>query len=290
MAEANRKRHAAARQTREDRDTVSTYLEEIGRYPLMSRADESALSTRIRAGDTAAVNELVCANLRFVVVVAKKYQNRGLSLADLIEEGNVGLIRAAERFDESHGVKFISYAVWWVRQSILQALADQGHAVRVPISQAGAAHRIGRELNALSQELGRDPTQRELAIGLNLDEETIAATLPISRSALSLDAPIADGDDGTMLDYLADDEEIAPDERVTTDGVSQLLRDAMHLLRGREAEVLSLYFGLGREEPQTLESIGDRFGITRERVRQIKDKALSRLRKSKQAKLLESYR
>ena len=271
-------------------DTLSAYLAEIAQFPLLSRDEEAALARRIREGDAEAVNQLACANLRFVVIVAKKYQNRGLSLPDLIAEGNLGLIRAAERFDDSHGVKFISYAVWWVRQAILQALADHGHAVRVPVSRVGEAHRIGREASALAQDLGRDPTQRELAVELELSEETIAAALPVVRASLSLDAPIATGEDSSLLDYLADESADAPDGDVEGEGLAESLHDAMTYLRGREAEVLALYFGLDGRDPLTLDAIGNMFGITRERVRQIKDKALHRLRSSDQAATLAAFR
>ena len=273
-----------------DPDSLSTYLDEIGRYPLCSRADEAALAARIRAGDDDALDTLVCANLRFVVIIAKQYQHRGVGLPDLIEEGNFGLIRAAERFDETRGVKFISYAVWWIRQAILQALADQGHVVRVPAAQAGAMRRIGYGASMMSQELGREPTQRELASELGLSEEEIAAAMPIARGSVSLDAPLADGQDTQLLDILQDDDGPSPDARMTTADLSDALRAAMTALRGREPEVVTMYFGLDGEDPRTLEQIGARFGITRERVRQIKDKALARMRRSKQGRWLAAFR
>jgi RNA polymerase primary sigma factor len=274
----------------DDVDTLTQYLDEISAYPLLSREEESSLAVRIHAGDEPALDALVCANLRFVVSIAKKYQHRGVSLPDLIEDGNLGLIRAAERFDETRGVKFISYAVWWVKQAILQTLADNGHAVRVPVGQAGAVYRIGREASSLSQELGRDPTHRELADELEISEDAVEAALPIARGYVSLDAPFSEGSEGNLLDYLPDDHSDAPDTAVNGAGLSESLHEALGRLRGREAEVISLYFGLDGSDPMTLDAIGQRFGITRERVRQIKDKALLRLRSSRQAKLLSAYR
>ena len=273
-----------------DEDSLSTYLDEIGRYPLCTREDESSLAARIRAGDESALEALVCANLRFVVIIAKQYQHRGVSLPDLIEEGNFGLIRAAERFDEARGVKFISYAVWWIRQSLLQALADQGHAVRVPAGQAGAMRRIGHEARQLSQELGREPTQRELAEQLGLPEAEIAAALPIARASISLDAPLGTDQDSQLLDILPDMGGPAADNALATADLADALKAAMGALRGREPEVVTAYFGLDGEEPRTLEQIGAHFGITRERVRQIKDKALLRIRKSKQGRALTAFR
>jgi RNA polymerase primary sigma factor len=271
-------------------DSLSAYLDEIGRYPLLSREDERALGARIAAGDQDAVGALVCANLRFVVVVAKQYQHRGVSLPDLIAEGNFGLVRAAERFDEARAVKFISYAVWWIRQAILQALADHAHTVRVPAGQAGVVRRIGHEASQLTQTLGREPTPRELAEALGMTEAEIAAALPIAREALSLDAPLGDGHDGSLLDVVADDEDRAPDAAAADADLADSLRTAMTALRGREAEVLGLYFGLDGTEPRTLEEIGSRFGITRERVRQIKDKGLLRIRRSRHGRVLEAFR
>jgi RNA polymerase primary sigma factor len=274
----------------QDPDSLSTYLDEIGQYPLCSRSEGAGLAMRIRGGDEGALEALVCANLRFVVIIAKQYQHRGVGLSDLIEEGNFGLIRAAERFDETRGVKFISYAVWWIRQSILQALADQGHVVRVPAGQAGALRRIGHEANALSQELGREPTQRELASALGLSEGEIAAALPIARASISLHAPLGDDQDAQLLDILPDTDGPTPDSTMASADLTEALRAAMTALRGREPEVVTMYFGLDGDEPHTLEEIGDRFGITRERVRQIKDKALSRIRRSRQGRILAAFR
>jgi RNA polymerase primary sigma factor len=272
------------------RDSLSTYLEEIGRYALRTRVDEAALAPRIRAGDHDALDALVCANLRFVVIIAKQYQHRGVPLSDLIAEGNLGLVRAAERFDESRGVKFISYAVWWIRQSILQTLADNGHAVRVPAGQAGTMRRISHEASQLSQALGREPTQRELADALGMSEAEIATALPIARVSLSLDAPLGDDREGQLLDLLPDDDGSSADRATSDADLIAALHAAMDLLRGREAEVLTMYFGLDGRGERTLEEIGARYGITRERVRQIKDKALSRMRRSRQGRVLEPFR
>jgi RNA polymerase primary sigma factor len=275
---------------RPERDSLSTYLDEIGRYQLLSREQEAALGARIRRGDHDALEALVCANLRFAVIIARQYQHRGLTLADLIEEGNLGLVRAAERFDESRGVKFISYAVWWIRQSILQSLADGGLAMRVPAAQAGVIRRIGHEANHLSQELGREPTQQELAIALGMPPEDIAAAVPIARAAISLDASVGDGGEGRLIDVLTDEDGAESDSAATAADFTETLHSALAVLRGREGDVLAMYFGLTGDEPRTLEDIGTRFGITRERVRQIKDKALLRIRRSRPGRALEAFR
>lgn len=273
-----------------DQDSLSTYLDEIGRYAVCTRDEETRLATRIHTGDESALDALVCGNLRFVVIIAKQYQHRGVALSDLIEEGNLGLIRAAERFDETRGVKFISYAVWWIRQAILQALADQGHAVRVPAGQAGTVRRIGYEANQMSQALGREPTQRELAEQLGLSEEEVAAALPAARASLSLDAPLGDDQETQLLDILPDPGGPSPDTEMASEDLYDALQAAMTALRGREPQVVKMYFGLDGEEPRTLEQIGEQFGITRERVRQIKDKALLRIRRSKPGRALGAFR
>ena len=271
-------------------DSLARYLQEIRAYPLLSRAEEAALARRIRRGDAAALDRLVCANLRFVVSIAKKYQKLGVSLADLVDEGNLGLIRAAEKFDESKGAKFISYAVWWIRQAILQALAEQAHTVRVPLSRANMLHNLGRRANALRQELGREPTQQEIAVGLDVTEKEIACAVPVARSYVSLDAPIAGREDAKLLDYLRDDVTPAPDNDLVDGGLSEVLEKALARLRGREAKVLRLYFGFDGNEPMTLESIGASMGITRERVRQIKERGLARLRSLEKAHVLTAFR
>src|SRR5690606_37209834 len=236
------------------------------------------LARRIRRNEAGALERLVRSNLRFVVSVAKRYQNQGVSLADLINEGNIGLMRAAQKFDETKGIKFISYAVWWIRQAILQALAEQSRIVRVPLSRAGTLHRIGKRSSSLTQELGREPTLEEIAEELELSEEEIKHTLAMAQTHLSLDAPLVPVEDGQLLDYDSDQFSPGPDEEVYSDALQRSIDDALSTLSEREAKVLRLYFGLGNTEPLTLEQIGERFGITRERVRQIKERGLTRLR------------
>jgi RNA polymerase primary sigma factor len=272
-----------------DSEALDQYLREISAYPLIDREQEAALARRIRDGDAPALEHLVRSNLRFVVSVAKRYQNQGVSLADLINEGNIGLIRAAQKFDETKGIKFISYAVWWIRQAILQALAEQSRIVRVPLSRAGTLHRIGKRSSTLTQELGREPTLEEIAEQLELPEDEIKHTLAMAQAHLSLDAPLVPGEDGQLMDYLCDQVSPGPDEEVYTRALSQTIEDALATLSEREARVLRLYFGLGESEPLTLEEIGEQFGITRERVRQIKERALLRLRHQSRARFLETF-
>lgn len=269
--------------------SLDQYLRDIAKYPLISREDEAELARRIRVGDQEALDKLVRSNLRFVVSVAKKYQNQGVSLSDLINEGNLGLIRAGHKFDETKGIKFISYAVWWIRQSILQALAEQSRIVRVPLNRAGALHRIGKRASALLQELGREATHAEIAEGMDISEEEVAKTMSISQVHLSLDAPLTPGEDNRLLDYLADTVSSAPDEQTIEKALTKAIEESLGSLKEREARVLRLYFGLEDHEPMTLEEIGVLMGITRERVRQIKEKALSRLRHVSRAKALKSF-
>ena len=272
-----------------DEGSLDQYLREISRYPLINQEEEVRLAQRIRKGEEEALDKLVRSNLRFVVSVAKKYQNQGVSLSDLINEGNLGLIRAAHKFDETKGIKFISYAVWWIRQAILQALAEQSRIVRVPLNRAGTLHRIGKRSSALLQELGREPTVEEIAEGMDISEEEVAKTLSISQSHLSLDAPLSPGEDNKLLDYLPDNMNPPPDEQTFEKALTESIEEALSHLKEREAKILRLYFGLDGEEPMTLEQIGSLLGITRERVRQIKEKALSRLRHVSRARALESY-
>ena len=269
--------------------SLDQYLRDISAYPLISREEEAELARRIRVSDQEALDKLVRSNLRFVVSVAKKYQNQGVSLSDLINEGNLGLIRAAHKFDETKGIKFISYAVWWIRQAILQALAEQSRIVRVPLNRAGTLHRIGRRANALLQELGREATHAEIAEGMDITEEEVAKTMSISQVHLSLDAPLTPGEDNRLLDYLADTINPTPDEQTFEKALTDAIVDSLASLKEREAKILRLYFGLDEAEPMTLEEIGTLLGITRERVRQIKEKALSRLRHVSRAKTLESF-
>jgi RNA polymerase primary sigma factor len=278
-----------ARRTTVDEGSLDQYLREISQYPLISREDEVDLARRIRTGCELSLDKLVRSNLRFVVSVAKKYQNQGVSLSDLINEGNLGLIRAAHKFDETKGIKFISYAVWWIRQAILQALAEQSRIVRVPLNRAGTLHRIGKRSSALQQELGREPTVEEIAEGMDISEEEIEKTLSISQSHLSLDATLTPGEDNKLLDYLPDTQNASPDQETFERALTDSIEEVLGTLKEREAKILRLYFGLEGQEPMTLEEIGSMMGITRERVRQIKEKALARLRHVSRARALESF-
>jgi len=281
-----------ARQSKKYRDedrSLDLYLKEIGETPLITAAEEVTLAKLIRAGDQEALEKLTKANLRFVVSVAKQYQNQGLSLADLINEGNIGLIKAAKRFDETRGFKFISYAVWWIRQAILQALAEQSRIVRLPLNRVGTLHKIGKVSAALEQELGRDPSADEIASQLSLTEGEVSDTLKISNSHLSLDAPFSTSEDNSLIDVLEDDNQPSPDEELLRDSLRSEIEKALDTLTPREAEVINLYFGLNHEKALTLEEIGARFNLTRERVRQIKEKAIRRLRHASRSKALRAY-
>jgi RNA polymerase primary sigma factor len=269
--------------------SLDQYLKEISQYPLIDRGEEVTLALRIQKGDSEALDKLVRSNLRFVVTVAKKYQNQGVLLPDLINEGNLGLIRAAHKFDGTKGIKFISYAVWWIRQAILQALAEQSRIVRVPLNRAGALHRIGRRSSALLQELGRQPTAQEIAEDLDLSEEEVASTLAISQSHLSLDAPLLPGEDSRLMDYLPDQFSPDPEDETYDQALRETVDHALASLTEREAKVLRLYYGLDHQEPMTLEEIGALLGITRERVRQIKEKAISRLGHPSRSRFLETF-
>ena len=258
-------------------DSLDEYLDEIGRYPLLTRDQERALGRRIREGDRTAVDALVCANLRFVVSIASKYQGRSVALLDLIDEGNLGLLRAAHRFDETKGIKFISYAVWWIRQSILQALSEQSSLVRIPFGRVGTYRRVGRQANTLLQQLGREPTNEEIAAELDISEAEVVDAMLMSKTDLSLDAPTPNGDGNMLVDYLADTRTSA-DKQTFDDALTESVAAALSHLRERDVTVLRLYFGFGNEEPMTLEEIGSRLGVTRERVRQIRDRGLRKLR------------
>ena len=272
-----------------EESSLDQYLKEISAYPLLKREDEIELAQRIRENDEEALDKLVRSNLRFVVSVAKKYQNQGVALGDLINEGNLGLIRAAHKFDETKGIKFISYAVWWIRQAILQALAEQSRIVRVPLNRAGALHRIGKRSSTLLQELGREPTVEEIAEELELSHEEVSRTLAISQTHLSLDAPLTPGEDNRLLDYLADQFAAGPDDETYERALTNTIEEALGTLKEREGKVLRLYFGLDGQDPMTLEEIGSLLGITRERVRQIKEKALVRLRHASRSRYLETF-
>ena len=272
----------------EDR-SLDLYLREIGQTPLISSGEEVELARRIREGDQYALEKLTKANLRFVVSVAKQYQNQGLSLADLINEGNIGLIKAGKRFDETRGFKFISYAVWWIRQAILQALAEQSRIVRLPLNRVGTLHKIGKISSTLQQEFGREPSPNEIAKELQLTEMEVSDTLKISNSHLSLDAPFSVSEDNSLIDVLEDEFQPAPDKALLEESLRIEIEKALDSLSAREAEVVGLYFGLNREKALTLEEIGARFNLTRERVRQIKEKAIRRLRHTSRSKSLRAY-
>jgi RNA polymerase primary sigma factor len=274
--------------TREDQ-SLDRYLQEIGEVNLLTAPQEAALARRIRQGDERALDRLTKANLRFVVSVAKQYQNQGLSLGDLINEGNLGLIKAAKRFDETKGFKFISYAVWWIRQAILQALAEQSRIVRLPLNRVGALHKIGKASSELEQEFGREPSPGEIADELEMSDVEVMDTLKIGSRHVSLDAPFNDSEDNRLLDVLEDDLQDAPDESLIQTSLKDEIEKALATLTKREAEVLKLYFGIHREQPLTLEEIGERFGLTRERVRQIKEKAIRRLRHTSRSRPLREY-
>ncbi len=272
----------------EDR-SLDLYLREIGETPLIPAEEEVRLAKQIRLGNKLALEALTKANLRFVVSVAKQYQNQGLSLADLINEGNIGLIKAAKRFDETRGFKFISYAVWWIRQAILQALAEQSRIVRLPLNRVGTLHKIGKVSSSLEQGLGREPSPDEIARELDLSEMEVSDTLKISNSHLSLDAPFSVSEDNSLIDILEDEFQPAPDEELLDQSLKLEIEKALDTLTPREAEVISLYFGLNHEKALTLEEIGARFSLTRERVRQIKEKAIRRLRHASRSRSLRAY-
>jgi RNA polymerase primary sigma factor len=279
----------ANRKSSVDEGSLDQYLRDISAFPLITREQEVLLAKKIRQSDQEALDTLVRSNLRFVVSVAKKYQNQGVSLSDLINEGNLGLIRAAHKFDETKGIKFISYAVWWIRQSILQALAEQSRIVRVPLNRAGTLHRIGKRASTLLQELGRQPTNTEIAEGLDISEDEVAKTMMISQVHLSLDAPLSPGEDNRLLDYLPDNMNPTPDEITFEKALSEAIEESLSSLKERESKILRLYFGLDGEDPMTLEDIGTLLRITRERVRQIKEKALLKLRHNSRRRALESF-
>lgn len=269
--------------------SLDRYLQEIGEVPLLTPEEEIELAKRIKEDDPVALEKLTKANLRFVVSVAKQYQNQGLSLGDLINEGNLGLIKAAKRFDETRGFKFISYAVWWIRQSILQALAEQSRVVRLPLNRVGALNKIGKAFSNLEQEFEREPSSSEIAEELKMTPYEVSDTLKISGKHLSLDAPFNQGDDNRLLDVIENEKQPPPDEVLLDESLQIEVRRALTTLSDREAEVIKLYFGLGREHPLTLEEIGERFSLTRERVRQIKEKAIRRLRHTSRSRMLRSY-
>ena len=267
---------------------MDKYLQEIGRESLISVEEEVELAQRIRKGDQDALEKLTRANLRFVVSVAKQYQNQGLSLPDLINEGNLGLIKAAEKFDETRGFKFISYAVWWIRQSILQALAEQSRIVRLPLNQVGSLDKINRALSKFEQENERVPSPEELADILDIPCDKISDTLRVSGRHVSVDAPFIDGEDNSLLDVLVNNDSPNADRGLVNESLNKEIERALSTLSKRERDIVKYFFGIGTQE-MTLEEIGEEFGLTRERVRQIKEKAIRRLRHSARSKLLKSY-
>ncbi len=275
--------------TNRESQSLDKYLQEIGRVDLITSEDEIELAQRIKKGDQLALEKLTKANLRFVVSVAKQYQNQGLSLGDLINEGNLGLIKAAKRFDETRGFKFISYAVWWIRQSILQALAEQSRIVRLPLNRVGALNKIGKAFSNLEQEYEREPSAQELSEELNIPIGEVADTLKISGRHVSMDAPFAQGEDNRLLDVIQNDQQPAPDNTLMKESLKTEIERALSTLTEREAEVIRLYFGLNHEHSLTLEEIGEKFNLTRERVRQIKEKAIRRLRHASRSKALRAY-
>ncbi|MFA5803785.1 MAG: sigma-70 family RNA polymerase sigma factor [Melioribacteraceae bacterium] len=275
--------------TNRESQSLDKYLQEIGKVDLLTPDEEIELAIRIRKNDSLALEKLVKANLRFVVSVAKQYQNQGLSLGDLINEGNLGLIKAAKRFDETRGFKFISYAVWWIRQSILQALAEQSRIVRLPLNRVGALNKIGKAYSNLEQEYEREPNAQELAQELDMDISEVSDTLKIAGRAVSMDAPFNQGDENRLLDILENEEQPSPDFTLMSESLRSEIERALSTLSEREGEVIKLYFGLNKEHSLTLEEIGEKFNLTRERVRQIKEKAIRRLRHATRSKNLRSY-
>ena len=274
--------------TNRESESLDKYLQEIGKEELLSTDEEVELAQRIKKGDRQALERLTKANLRFVVSVAKQYQNQGLSLSDLINEGNMGLIKAAEKFDETRGFKFISYAVWWIRQSILQAIAEQSRIVRLPLNQVGAVNRINREANRFEQEHERRPSVEELSEKVDLPEDKIDDALHVGGHHVSVDAPFVDGEDNSLLDVLVNDDAPMADRQLVVESLRAEIRNALQMLNDRERKVITAFFGIDQPE-MTLEEIGAKYGLTRERVRQIKEKAIRRLRGNTKNKMLKAY-
>ncbi len=276
--------------TNRESQSLEKYLQEIGKVELLAPEDEVKLAVRIKQGDQLALERLTKANLRFVVSVAKQYQNQGLSLSDLINEGNLGLIKAAQRFDETRGFKFISYAVWWIRQSILQALAEQSRIVRLPLNKVGLTNRINKAFSSLEQEYEREPSPEELAEVLEMDTDEVAATLGVAARHVSMDAPFAEGEDNTLIDVLENPNAEAADAAIEHDeSLKTEISRSLQTLTDRQKEVIRYFFGIGVDHPMSLEDIGEKFNLTRERVRQIKDKAINKLRSNSRCRLLRNY-
>jgi RNA polymerase primary sigma factor len=275
--------------TNRENASLDKYLTDIGKEGLITAEEEVELAKRIKEGDEIALNKLVKANLRFVVSVSKQYQNQGLSLPDLINEGNVGLIKAARRFDETRGFKFISYAVWWIRQSILQALAEQSRIVRLPLNQVGSINKIKKTISKLEQELNRAPSEEEIAKYLETTEGKINAAMRISNRSVSIDAPISNDDETSMVDFIVSEDSPRSDDQLMRESLNKEIQRSLSTLSEKEKEVINLYYGIGMNHGLTLDEIGDKFDLTRERVRQIKEKAIRRLKHPSRSKLLKSY-
>jgi RNA polymerase primary sigma factor len=275
--------------TNRDTPSLDKYLQEIGRVELISPEDEVILARKIKSGDNEALKKLVKANLRFVVSVAKQYQNQGITLPDLINEGNLGLMKAAQRFDETRGFKFISYAVWWIRQAILQALAEQSRIVRLPVNKIGSINRINRAFARLEQTYEREPSSQEIAEMLEMVPEDVKEALKTNGRTLSMDAPISSEEDNTMYDVIPSTDAPSPDKNLINESLAYEIERALCTLSPRESKVLKLYFGLGMKHPYTLEEIGEELSLTRERVRQIKEKAIKRIQFTTRCRILKSY-
>ncbi len=275
--------------TNRETPSLDKYLHEIGKVELITAEEEVELARRIHKGDLKALNRLVKANLRFVVSVSKQYQNQGLSLPDLINEGNLGLIKAAQRFDETRGFKFISYAVWWIRQSILQALAEQARIVRLPLNKIGSINKINKTLAELEQQFEREPTNVEIAFALELAPSDVKDAIKSAGRHVSMDAPLGQDEEGDMYDVLLSLDAPSPDKELLTDSLRKEIERALNTLTNREANIVRLYFGLNGKHPHTLEEIGEEFNLTRERVRQIKEKAIKRLKHVTRCKILKTY-
>ena len=275
--------------TNRESQSLDKYLQEIGKEDLITAEQEVELAQRIKQGDQVALEKLTKANLRFVVSVAKQYQNQGLTLPDLINEGNLGLIKAAQRFDETRGFKFISYAVWWIRQSILQALAEQSRIVRLPLNQVGSINKINKAFSKLEQEFERPPSSDELAKALDLSEDKVNDSLKVSGRHISVDAPFVDGEDNSLLDVMVNNDSPKADRELMMESLQREIGRSLSTLTERERDVIQLFFGIGLQHGLTLEEIGAKFDLTRERVRQIKEKAIRRLKHTSRSKILKTY-
>jgi len=276
--------------TNRESESLEKYLQEIGKVDLITPEEEVKLALRIKQGDQAALDKLTKANLRFVVSVAKQYQNQGLTLPDLINEGNLGLIKAAQRFDETRGFKFISYGVWWIRQSIMQALAEQSRIVRLPLNKVGLTNRISRAYSHLEQEFERTPTAEELAFFLDIETEEVSATMNVAARHVSMDSPLSDGEESTLIDVLINGNADSADKQIMfNDSLKKEIARSLSILTERQKEVVCYFYGIGVEQPLSLEDIGMKFSLTRERVRQIKDKAITKLRTTSKSNLLREY-